>query len=696
MQEEKATKRKRGLSFKIIFFICSSLTVIFTVIFLFNHRVTKNIVEKNLKSDARNITSNVVLKIDKVLSTIQKIPDNFSVIVDSSDLSDTKLKGLLRMMVENNPDIYGAAIAFEPYFKDPKQLYYSFYYHRDSTGIQFSTLGNEKYDYFTMDWYQVPKELGRSAWSEPYFDEGGGNIIMTTYSCPLFRKINGEKKFIGILTADVSIDRLQKYVDEIKVYKTGYGYMISQNGTIVTHPVKDLIMNESIFSLADEQKVPQLREIGRKMIRGQTDFVQIDYRNVRTGKLSWISYAPVPLNGWSVAVIFPVDEFMADVNRLDRIVIFLVIAGLAIIFIVVYLISKSITRPLRRLTSASEEFASGNFDVILPDIRSKDEIGSLNASFITMQKTLAATISDLKSTTEQLKISNEKLDEYNRTLEQKVEQRTADLKAAQVQLIQSEKMASLGQLTAGIAHEIKNPLNFVNNFAELSIGLSRELTEEIDKLASRIEPTEAEYLKEIISDLESNVTRINDHGKRADSIVRGMLLHSRGKSGEKQLTDINAVLSEYVNLGYHGMRATDNTFNIKIENEYDPAIGKINVVTQDLSRVFLNLINNACYSTAQKKKELKDAYFPVLSVRTTNLGDRVEIKIKDNGKGIPKEITDKIFNPFFTTKPAGSGTGLGLSMSYDIIVNEHKGEIKVDSREGEFAEFTIVLPKDLN
>lgn len=270
-----------------------------------------------------------------------------------------------------------------------------------------------------------------------------------------------------------------------------------------------------------------------------------------------------------------------------------------------------------------------------------------------------------------------------------------ELKAAQAQLVQSEKMASLGQLTAGIAHEIKNPLNFVNNFAELTIDLTKELTEELERLSDSIQAKDKEYLMEITNDIRSNALKINDHGKRADSIVRGMLLHSRGKAGDIQPTDINAVLAEYVNLGYHGMRAQDNGFNIKIESDYDNQIGMINVVPQDISRVFLNIINNACYSTNQKKKELKDAYFPLLEVYTKNFDKKIEIRIRDNGKGIPQEILDKIFNPFFTTKPAGQGTGLGLSLSYDIVVKEHHGEMKVESKEGEFAEFLITIPKTL-
>jgi signal transduction histidine kinase len=278
---------------------------------------------------------------------------------------------------------------------------------------------------------------------------------------------------------------------------------------------------------------------------------------------------------------------------------------------------------------------------------------------------------------------------------EEIKKANKELKDAQTQLIQSEKLASLGQLTAGIAHEIKNPLNFVNNFSVLSVELIDEFRLIFGKESGKIDPKTSQDIEDIISDLESNVKKIEEHGKRADSIVRGMLLHSRGKAGEMQPTDINILVAEYVNLGYHGMRAQDSTFNLKIETDFDNSIGMVRVVPQDISRVFLNIINNACYSTNTKKKELKDAYVPVLSIKTKSHEDRIEIIIRDNGKGIPQDIIDKVFNPFFTTKPAGSGTGLGLSISYDIIAQEHKGELKFDTKEGEFAEFTISIPRNL-
>ncbi len=259
-----------------------------------------------------------------------------------------------------------------------------------------------------------------------------------------------------------------------------------------------------------------------------------------------------------------------------------------------------------------------------------------------------------------------------------------NLKSTQAQLIQSEKMASLGELTAGIAHEIQNPLNFVNNFSEIS----REL---IDELKSQKSKLKSEEQDEILNDIDTNLEKINHHGKRADAIVKGMLQHSRQSSGKKELTDINALCDEYLRLSYHGMRAKEKDFNAGIETGFDNSIRKINIVPQDIGRVLLNLYNNAFYATNEKKKTADENYKPLISVQTKKINDRIEIRVSDNGNGIPKNIVDKIFQPFFTTKPTGQGTGLGLSLSYDIV-KAHGGEIKMESKEGEGSEFIIQLP----
>lgn len=291
---------------------------------------------------------------------------------------------------------------------------------------------------------------------------------------------------------------------------------------------------------------------------------------------------------------------------------------------------------------------------------------------------------------EKLEALNRLKDEKNRELELKNE----EIIRTQEKLVTQEKLASLGALTAGIAHEIKNPLNFVNNFAHLSIDLMEELRAALANQREKLAPAALAEIDEIVLTLQKNAEKINQHGKRADSIVHNMMMHSRGKSGQREMTDINQLLDEAVNLTYHGIRAQDVAFNITIEKSYDGSIGKLNVVPQDLQRVFLNIISNACYATNEQKLKLANQDFsPTLSVYSKNLQDGIEIRIRDNGGGIPAEIRDKIFNPFFTTKPAGKGTGLGLSMSYDIVVQEHNGEIHLETAEGKFTEFVIRLPR---
>jgi signal transduction histidine kinase len=276
-------------------------------------------------------------------------------------------------------------------------------------------------------------------------------------------------------------------------------------------------------------------------------------------------------------------------------------------------------------------------------------------------------------------------------LEIQVSERTAELKqslehlkTAQAQLIQSEKMASLGELTSGIAHEIQNPLNFVNNFSEINADLLQELKEQLAT-------GNGQGAIELADDVIENERKINHHGKRADAIVRGMLQHSRASTGKKEPTDINALTDEYLRLSYHGLRAKDKDFNATFNTHFDESIGKIEVAPQDIGRVLLNLYNNAFYAVHEKKKQLNGTFEPIVEVSTKRVGDKVELSVKDNGVGIPKKVLDKIYQPFFTTKPTGQGTGLGLSLSYDII-KAHGGELKVETKEGEGAEFIIQLP----
>ncbi|GEO07895.1 hypothetical protein SAE01_03910 [Segetibacter aerophilus] len=267
---------------------------------------------------------------------------------------------------------------------------------------------------------------------------------------------------------------------------------------------------------------------------------------------------------------------------------------------------------------------------------------------------------------------------------ERTERAYEQLKATQVQLIQSEKMASLGELTAGIAHEIQNPLNFINNFSDFNTELIEELEQEADK-GNLVE------LKSIANDIKENERKINHHGKRADAIVKGMLQHSRANTGKKEPTDINALADEYLRLSYHGLRAKDRDFNADFTTNFDAQVGKIDVVPQDIGRVLLNVYNNAFFAVFEKMKRSDKTFKPLVSVTTKRVADKVEITIKDNGIGIPQKVVDKIFQPFFTTKPTGQGTGLGLSLSYDIV-KTHSGEITVESTEGDGTTFIITIP----
>jgi len=271
-----------------------------------------------------------------------------------------------------------------------------------------------------------------------------------------------------------------------------------------------------------------------------------------------------------------------------------------------------------------------------------------------------------------------------------------NLRAAQDRLVQSEKMASLGQLTAGIAHEIKNPLNFVNNFAGLSAELLGELKELVAAVATGADAATRADIEETVATLDTNLTKIGEHGRRADGIVRSMLLHSRGGSGQVQKTDLNALIEEALALTYHGLRAQDQSFNITMERDLDAAVGAIDAVPQDLTRVFLNLIGNGFYAANKRKRDGGEAQFaPLLKVTTRSDGETIEVRVRDNGVGIADEVRAKLFTPFFTTKPTGEGTGLGLSISYEIVTRQHGGSIDVESRVGEFTEFIVRLPRTM-
>jgi signal transduction histidine kinase len=378
----------------------------------------------------------------------------------------------------------------------------------------------------------------------------------------------------------------------------------------------------------------------------------------------------------------------ASTRRAARAVNLSIIGGIVALAVALGLTAltvRSITVPLNRLERSMAAITRGEFDVPLPQT-DVPEIGAMTRTVGMLRDSLIER--------GRLERERQRADAEIRAARDAAEAALHDLKAVQANLIQAEKMASLGQLTAGIAHEIKNPLNFVNNFAGLSIELLDELKEAAAPELNALDPERRGEIEEVIEMLTGNLERIVEHGKRADNIVKSMLAHSRGGSGNWQSVEVNALVEESLNLAYHGARAQDQNFNITLERAYDKDMAPIELVPQDVTRVFLNLFGNGFYAANTRRREAGDpAFKPVLTVTTRDLGEAVEIRVRDNGVGIPAEVRDKLFQPFFTTKPTGEGTGLGLSISYDIVTHEHGGTIKVASEVGAFTEFAVRLPR---
>ncbi|SDN14924.1 Signal transduction histidine kinase regulating C4-dicarboxylate transport system [Methylobacterium phyllostachyos] len=471
----------------------------------------------------------------------------------------------------------------------------------------------------------------------------------------------------GVTVAEVNLKLIWDVVSSIRNGETGYAFVTTSTGRLIAHPDLSLVLRDT-----DLSGLPEVAAA----LPGNGSAQDYEITTGLGGGLVLAAHAAIPRVGWIVFVQLPLREAMDPL--IESVIQTVALMGLGVLLASVAgtFLARRMVVPIRQLQDGAERFGAGDLSERIV-IRTGDEIETLAHRFNLMAG---------------------RIQESYETLEAKVEERTRDLnrslddlQKAQSRLVQSEKLASLGQLTAGIAHEIKNPLNFVNNFASLSKELVDELIEVL-KQAS-LDPNTRADAEETAELLKSNLDRVVQHGKRADSIVKNMLLHSRTGSGEHRPVDVNALVEESLNLAYHGARAAKPTFNVTLERDFDPAAGVADIFPQEITRVLLNLMSNGFYATEKKVEGGELGYAPTLAVATRDRGDRIEIRVRDNGTGIPDSVKAKMFDPFFTTKPAGEGTGLGLSLSHDILVKQHGGSVDVATEPGEFTEFTITLPR---
>ena len=389
--------KNRGIAFRLGAPVLLGCVIIFLVIFGTGYFHSREAILRNVENDARNLGLRIVYQIESVLAPIEKMPENIAMQLEEPGSSKEKLLKILRKSLMHSPDIFGSAIAFEPYEFDPSSCYFAPYYARKGNELALSYLDGDNYRYIYHDWYQIPKETKKPSWSEPYFDDGGGNIPMVTFSVPFFQKEKRNHHFMGVVTADISLVWLTKIISSMKIYQTGYGFILSANGTFVSHPKKRWIMNETIFSIAEARSDTALRSIGKQMIKGQSAFVS--FSQGPDGENGFLYFAPIKYSDWSLGIFFPEAELMSDLYALNRQLLFLAAGGLLLLALVVWLVAQTITRPLSELTGVARLMATGNLQIAIPSLQAGGEVGILAKSFEHLKNSLNVHIKGLLEAT---------------------------------------------------------------------------------------------------------------------------------------------------------------------------------------------------------------------------------------------------------------------------------------------------------
>lgn len=390
-------RKNRGIAFRLGAPVLVGSAVIFLVIFGTGYLHSRETILRNVEKDARNLGFRVVYQIESVLAPVEKMAVNLAMQMEEPDVTKERLLKMVRKSLLANPEIFGSAVAFEPYGFDPSACFFAPYFSRKDKEAKLSYLGGDDYRYFYHEWYQIPKETGKPSWSEPYFDEGGGNIPMVTFSVPLYRERKRDRHFIGVVTADISLLWLEKILSSMRIYQTGYGFILSPSGTFITHPQKSWIMNETIFSIAEARGDTELRRIGKQMIQGESGYVRLAERTM--DKDGFLFFAPIGYSDWSLGIFFPEAELMAELHALNCRLLLLAAGGLLLLALVVLLVARTITRPLTALTGAARQMATGDLRITVPSLHSGGEVGVLANSFEHMKNSLNVHIKGLLETT---------------------------------------------------------------------------------------------------------------------------------------------------------------------------------------------------------------------------------------------------------------------------------------------------------
>jgi len=390
-------RRTRSLALTLAASILAASALVFVAILWYNYSVSRDLLKRQVDANGTNLAVATANRIERVLASIAKVPESLAYYLEHSTYSEQNLREIVKSVIEKNPGIFGSTVAFEPYTFAPERKFFAPYYYRGKGEISFTYLGGKDYDYFYWDWYLIPRVLDRPVWSEPYYDEGGGGIIMSTYSVPFYRSVRGDRRFAGVVTADISLEWLEEIVSSVKLLETGYGFLISRNGTIITHPDPKLAMNETIFSVAEQRGDRSLRQIGKHMVKGEKGFVLTD--GLVSRQKAWMAYLPLASSGWSLGVLYPQDELLADVDEINRVLVVLVLVGVALLAVIVVTLAGTITRPLGTLAAAAAEIATGDLDGSLPPVKRRDEVGELAEAFGHMRRSLKDYISRLTEAT---------------------------------------------------------------------------------------------------------------------------------------------------------------------------------------------------------------------------------------------------------------------------------------------------------